>query len=178
MSQPLQPGRGRYASNPARPQPATSADDRYQHRDLVLWGAHGGAGTTTLALWLQPARDMGAMNPGPDPEYPAKTAADRALVVACRSTAWSAAQATRAVAAVRAHGDQVAVLAVVSDGWPEPETAASRFRLLEPHVGEVVRIPFIPGLRLADDPAAVPLPRRALRALAQIQAAAGRSFPI
>ena len=38
----------------------------------------------------------------------------------------------------------------------------------------MIRVPFVPGLRLADDPADVPLPRRARRALAQIQAAAGR----
>ena len=38
----------------------------------------------------------------------------------------------------------------------------------------MIRVPFIPALRLADDPAEVPLPRRARRALAQIQAAAGR----
>ena len=71
----------------------------------------------------------------------------------------------------------MAVLAVVSDGWPEPAAATSRFRLLEPQAGAVIRVPFIPALRLADDPAAVPLPRRARRALTQIQAATGRSFP-
>jgi hypothetical protein len=40
----------------------------------------------------------------------------------------------------------------------------------------VIRVPFIPALRLADDPAEVPLPRRARRALALIQAATSR-FP-
>jgi hypothetical protein len=72
----------------------------------------------------------------------------------------------------------VAVLVVVSDGWPEPVTAARRFGLLESQVRAVIRVPFIAGLRLADDPAAVPLPRRALRSLAQIQVAVGRGSPI
>ncbi len=152
--------------------------ERWQHRDLVIWGAHGGAGTTTLATWLQPAWDMGAMRPEPNPQHPAIVARGRALVVTCRSTAWSAAQATNAVAAVIRQGGQVAVIAVVSDGWPEPATATSRLRLLEPQAGLVIRVPFIPGLRLADDPASVPLPRRALRAVAHIQAACGRTFPI
>jgi len=67
------------------------------------------------------------------------------------------------------------VLAIVSDGWPEPPAATARFRLLEPQVGAIVRIPFVPGLRLADDPATVALPRRALRALDQIRAATGGS---
>jgi hypothetical protein len=148
-----------------------------QRAEVVIWGAHGGAGTSTLAIWLQPAWDMGAMGPEPDPPYPAKVSIGRALVIACRATAWSAGQATKAVAAVNRQGGQVAVLAVVSDGWPEPPAAASRFRLLEPQAGAVIRVPFIPALRLADDPATVPLPRKALRALAQIQAAAGRSSP-
>jgi hypothetical protein len=96
-------------------------------------------------------------------------------VVACRNSAWSARQATKALATVTRQGGQVAVLVVVSDGWPEPVTATRRFGLLESQVRAVIRIPFIPGLRLADDPATVPLPRRALRALAQIQAATGRN---
>lgn len=151
---------------------------QWEHRELVVWGAHGGAGTSTLAAWLQPAWDIGAMRAEPYPQYPAIVSSGRALVVTCRSTARAAAQATSAVAAVTSQGGQVAVIAVVSDGWPEPATATSRLRLLETQAGLVIRIPFIPGLRLADDPASVPLPRRALRAVAQIQAACGRALPI
>ena len=150
----------------------------WQRRDLAIWGAHGGAGTSTLATWLQPAWDMGAMRAEPDPPYPAHVATGRALVIACRNTAWSAQQATKAVAAVLKQGGQVTALAVVSDGWPEPAAAASRFRLLEPQVGAVIRVPFMAGLRLADDLAAVPLTRAACRALAQIEATAKRTFPL
>jgi hypothetical protein len=142
---------------------------------LVVWGAHGGAGTTTLAIWLQPAWDMGPARPALNPRYPAAVASSRPLIVTCRATAWSARAATTAVAAVARAGGRVAVLAVVSDGWPEPAAATSRFRLLEQQVGTVVRVPFVPGLRLSDDPAAVPLPRRAIRALDQVRAATGRS---
>ena len=151
---------------------------RTQPIELVIWGAHGGAGTSTLAAWLQPAWDAGAMRREPDPQYPAQVVRGRVLVVACRITAWSAAQATRAVTAVTRQGGHVAVLAVTSDGWPAPKTAAARFRLLEPRVGAVVWMPFIPALREAADPAVVPLPRLALRALAKIHAAAGRDLPI
>jgi hypothetical protein len=160
------------AASPAR------APRGWQRRELVIWGAHGGAGTSTLASWLQPAWDMGAMRPEPDPPYPAAVARGRALVVASRNTAWSARQATVALAAVSRQGGQVAVLAVVSDGWPEPATATRRFALLESQVRAVIRVPFVPGLRLADDPVTVPLPRRALRALARIQSATGQTFPI
>jgi hypothetical protein len=139
----------------------------------VIWGAHGGAGTTTLATWLQPAWDMGAMRPEPNPTYPAKVAQGRAFLVACRCTVSSARLATTAVAAVTRQGGHVAVLVVVSDGWPEPATATSRFQLLQAQTA-VVRVPFVAGLRLADDPAGVPLSRRARRALDQIEAITGR----
>ena len=102
----------------------------------------------------------------------------RALVVTCRSTAWSASQAAKAIAVVTRKGGRVAVLAVISDGWPEPATTTRRFRLLEPQVGAVIRVPFVPALRTADDPDQVPLPRRARRALMKIQAATGRTYPI
>ena len=72
-------------------------------------------------------------------------------------------------------GGQVAVLAVISDGWPEPATATRRFRLLQPQAGAVIRVPFVPALRAADDPDQVPLPRRVRRALSMIQAATGRN---
>jgi hypothetical protein len=158
--------------------PAPVIRGRHHRLELVIWGAHGGAGTTTLATWLQPARDAGAMSPGPDPAPPAAMTAGRVLVVACRCTAWSAAQADDAVSAVTEHGGEVALLAVVSDGRPEPHLATVRFQLLDARVGAVVRVPFVAGLRLADDPATVPLPRPVLRALAQIQAAAGRTSPL
>ncbi|HEY1919613.1 MAG TPA: hypothetical protein VGH27_28925 [Streptosporangiaceae bacterium] len=157
--------------------PAWTPSHQWQRPELVIWGAHGGAGTTTLATWLQPAWDMGAMRPQPDPPYPARVAHGRPLLVTCRCTATAARLATAAVAAVNRQGGHVAVLVIVSDGWPEPATATSRFRLLEPQVMTVVRIPFVPQLRLADDPAAVPLPHRARRALDLIQTATGRRSP-
>jgi hypothetical protein len=158
--------------------PAPVARGRHHRLEMVIWGAHGGAGTTTLATWLQPARDAGAMSPAVDPVLPAVMTAGRVLVVACRCTAWSAAQADDAVAAVTDQDGQVAVVAVVSDGRPEPHLATVRFQLLAARVGAVVRVPFVAGLRLADDPGTVPLPRPVLRALAQIQAAAGRPSPL
>lgn len=157
--------------------PPTRVPAGWQRRELVIWGAHGGAGTTTLAAWLQPTWDMGAMSPEPDPPYPAAIARGRALVVACRNTAWSGVQATKAVTAVTGQGGRVAVLAVVSDGWPEPAAARHRFQLLETHVSAVIRVPFAFGLRMSDNPAEVPLPRWARRAVAQIKTAAGRTNP-
>lgn len=156
--------------------PAFDPNRSWRRPELVVWGAHGGAGTTTLAIWLQPAWDMGAMRPEPNPPYPARVAAGRPLLVACRCTASSAQLATAAVAAVRRQGGEVIALVVVSDGWPEPAVAASRFRLLQPQVGAVIRMPFIPGLRLADNPE-VPLPRRVRQAVDQIQAITGRRSP-
>jgi hypothetical protein len=159
----------------ASDQPGRLRSQARQHAELVVWGAHGGAGITTLAAWLQPAWDMGSMGPSLNPRFPAAMASGRPLIIACRATAWSARAATTAVAVVTRAGGRVTVLAIVSDGWPEPAAATARFRLLEPQVGAVIRVPFVPGLRLADDPFAVPLPRKAVRAIDQIRAATGRS---
>jgi len=160
---------------PHRTAPSRVARYGWQRRELVIWGAHGGAGSSTLAAWLQPAWDMSPMGPGPDPPYPAEVAHGRPLLIACRNTAWSARQATTAVTAVTGQGGHVAVVAVVSDGWPEPPAATARFQLLESHADAVIRVPFVPALRLADDPAGVPLPRATRRALDQIRAVTGRT---
>jgi hypothetical protein len=158
---------------PGADEPEWLVPEELQRAERVVWGAHGGAGTTTLATWLQPAWDMGSARPPLHPRYPLTMAADQPLIVACRCSAWSARAATAAVAAVTRAGGHVTVLAIVSDGWPEPPAATARFRLLEPQITAVVRVPFVPGLRLADDPASVALPRRALRALDQIRVATG-----
>ena len=81
MSLPPPPGHGRYASDPGLPgapqpgqvpaqAPAPARGYQRHNRELVIWGAHGGAGTSTLAIWLQPAWDMGAMRPDPEPAFP------------------------------------------------------------------------------------------------------------
>lgn len=175
-----QPARGLPTAKARQPRPVQLprlATGTQAHRELSIWGAHGGTGTTTLATWLQPALDLGAMRASPGPACPASIAARRALVITCRNTAWSSARATIAVAAVTRQGGHVAVLAVVSDGWPEPERATARFGLLEPHVSAVVRVPFVAGLRPADDPPTVTLPGKALRALAEILAVTDRTLP-
>jgi hypothetical protein len=140
--------------------------------EVVVIGAHGGAGVTTLAGLLRPAWDMGAVRrPGPG-QRPLRPAG-RPVVLVARSTAAAAAHAVTATGLLAAQGVQVTVLAVIGDGLPEPAEARYRFRVLDGRVGAVVRVPFIPAFRLAADPLAVTLPRRARRALAEIRALAG-----
>ncbi len=187
-SVPVRPAgpRNRTPSGKSSPAPAAARGPRpgivpwlrsadWRPAEVLIWGAHGGAGTSTLAAWLHPACDMGAMRPGHYPRYPAWVANGRPVIVACGTTACASRAATAAVAGMTRAGAAVCVLAVVSDGWPEPAAARARIRLLEPRLGAVIRVPFLPGLRLADDPAAVPLPRQARRAVEQIRAAAGLS---
>ena len=141
--------------------------------EVVLVGAHGGAGVTTLAGLLRPAWDMGAVRrpgPGQGPLRPA----GRPVVLVARSTASAAARAVTATGLLAAQGVQVTVLAVIGDGLPEPAGARYRFRVLDGRVGAVVRVPFIPAFRLAADPRSVALPRRARHALAEIRALAGQ----
>jgi hypothetical protein len=135
----------------------------------VVAGAHGGAGTTTLAALLGAAWDMGAIL-DPDPAYPPVRAHGRSLIVVCRNTVPAARHATRAVTALHACGEQISALAIVSDGTrAEPADASARFALLEGRLGGTVRIPFVPALRLVDDPTSVALPAKARRALAHLQ---------
>jgi hypothetical protein len=85
----------------------------------------------------------------------------------------AAGHAIAATTTITRQGTPVAVLVVVGDGLPEPAEARYRFRLLEGRVGAVVRVPYIPALRVADDPLRAVLPRRVRRALAEIRSLAG-----
>lgn len=137
-------------------------------RDLVLIGAHGGAGVTTLHQLLgEGTWDLGCLPVGGAP--PRFRLGDRALVLVAR---WSVSGANRALAAVGAitdTGQQVDALVVVADGYGrEPRDARVRFRMLEPSVERIVHMPYVSGLRLVVDPCEVALPRRAQDALAAI----------
>lgn len=165
---------------PFRPDPVVRSRGPGGGSEIVVTGAHGGAGASTLAVLLHPAWDMGVIcRPGSD--CPQVRTGGRPLVLVARNTAAGSARATAAVNALAGQGVRVAVLAVVSDGLPDPVPAAYRFRLLAPRVGAMVRIPFVPLLRAADDPALVGLPRKVRRALAEIRAEAlgmaGWAFP-
>jgi hypothetical protein len=141
--------------------------------EIVLVGAHGGAGVSTLAVLLSPAWDMGAVR-GPHLGRPLR-AAGRPVVLAARVAA--AGRAIDATTAITGQGTQVAVLVVISDGLPEPAEARYRFRVLQGRVGAVVRMPFVPALRAAGSPLQVDMPRRALRALAEIRALTQEQAP-
>jgi len=134
----------------------------------VVVGAHGGAGVTMLAGLLRPAWDLGVV-PRPGHGRGLRPAGRPVLLVA-RGTLPAAGRAVAATRLLAGQGVQVAVLAVIGDGLPEPAEARYRFRVLEGRVGAVVRVPFVPAFRAAADPLSVDLPRRARRALAVIRA--------
>jgi len=141
-------------------------------REIVVVGAHGGAGTTTLAILLQPSWDIGSVR-RPSRGRPAiRPTWGRPLTLVSRNTAVAAAQAIAAINAITWQGERVAVLAIVSDGFPEPAAAAYRFQVLSARVGAVVRVPFVASLRISNDPAQVSLPRRVRRSIADIRAKA------
>jgi hypothetical protein len=143
--------------------------------EIVVVGAHGGAGVSTLAALLRPAWDMGVVR-GSRTGGPLRLGG-RPVVLAARNTVAAARRAVAATTAITRQGSQVAVLVVVSDGLPEPAEARYRFRVLEGRVGAVVRMPFVPALRVAGSPLQVDLPRRALRALAEIRMLAQEQAP-
>ena len=144
--------------------------------EVVLVGAHGGAGVTTLAGLLRPAWDLGTVRrPGPG-RGPFRSAG-RPVLLVTRNTVPAAGLAVEAVGLLEEQGVPVAVLAVVGDGLPESAEARYRFRVLDGRVGAVVRVPFVPAFRIAADPLSVALPRRARRALAEIRALAREQIP-
>jgi hypothetical protein len=166
---PDRPGsRQRPAMPPARP--------RYPPlREIVLIGAHGGAGVTTLAGLLRPAWDLGVVRrPGPGRGL---RPCGRPVVLVARGTLPAAGRAVAATRLLAGQDVQVAVLAVIGDGLPEPAEARYRFGVLEGRVGAVIRVPFVPAFRAAADPLSVDLPRRARRALAAIRALAQQHEP-
>ena len=142
---------------------------------IVLAGAHGGAGTSTLAALLAPAWDMGTVS-GTAPGGGLQPGG-RPVVLAVRNTVPAAGRAVGAASALAGGGIRVAVLVVVSDGLPEPAEARYRFRVLEGRVAAVVRMPFVPAFRVAAHPSLVDLPRRAQQALAEIRALTQQQAP-
>jgi hypothetical protein len=141
-------------------------------REIVVAGAHGGAGTTTLAILLRPSWDVGSVRRPARGCLPIRPTGGRPVVLVSRNTVAAAARATAAVNAITWQGEPIAVLVIVSDGLPEPAAATYRFQVLAPRAGGIVRVPFIASLRAADDPAHVDLPRRARRSIADIRARA------
>jgi hypothetical protein len=155
----------------SRPSPSGPTGEEGSLAEFVVAGAHGGAGTTTLAILLRPTWDLGVIRP-PRPGYPALSTGGRPLVLVSRNTVVAARRAIAAVNLITDAGERVAVLALVGDGLPEPAEAAYRFRVLSARVGVVVRVPFIASLRAVDDAEQAVLSRKARRVLGKIRAAA------
>ena len=153
--------------------PAVSADegDEPIPNEIALLGAHGGAGTSTLAFLLRSELDLGTAR---EPHLDAWDwrMQGRPLVLVTRNTAPGAIRAEAVVNALAGRGIHVAVVAVISDGLPEPWTASYRFRVMSCRVGWVVRVPFVGLLRSVEDPAKARLPWSARRAVARIEVAA------
>ncbi|WP_152563848.1 hypothetical protein [Actinomadura welshii] len=147
-----------------------------EDREVVVVGAHGGAGASTLAALLPAVWDMGSIGPLLELGRSPLRAKGRPVVLAVRNTAMAAKSATAAIGALHDWDERVSALAIVSDGGPESRDATARFALLEGRVGGVVRVPHVRELRLVEDPAGVVLPRKAQQALDELRRLAGRGF--
>ena len=159
--------------HPMTARPRTGVPPGRPHiAEIVVAGTHGGAGTSTLAALLAPAWDMGVI-PAAAPAVGLRSGG-RPVVLVARNTVAAAGRAVIAVTEVT--GLPVAVLAVISDGLPEPAEARYRFRVLQGRV-PVIRIPFVAAFRVASSPLQVDLPRRARQALAEIRALAAEQAP-
>lgn len=137
--------------------------------EVVVVGAHGGAGCTTLAALLKPSWDLGSLAHRYQPGTPPVYSKGRPLVLVCRNTVPASRAATTAITVLHGYEERVACLAVISDGAAEPKDASARLLLLESRVGGIVRFPYLRELRLLDEPSGVQLNGRAQRALADIR---------
>jgi hypothetical protein len=132
---------------------------------VVVFGCHGGAGTTTLAGLLGP----NAHEAGLDDQAAVADVAGRAVIVVARGTAAGCRLAVCAAARLTSAGADPVVVAVVADGpWPEPLAARARLRALAGHV-PVVRVPYVARWRFEDSPTVVPA--RYDRAVVRLRAA-------
>ncbi|MEU8804896.1 hypothetical protein [Spirillospora sp. NPDC048819] len=143
--------------------------------DVVLVGAHGGAGTSTLTALLPAAWDMGSIQSLLELGRSPMRAKGRPVVLVVRNTAVAAKDATAAIGALSDWDERVSALAIVSDGGPESREATARFALLAGRVGGVVRVPRVRGLRLVEDPCVIDLPGKARRALDELRCLVGMS---
>lgn len=162
-----------------RPSPADEPGDQAgdqadQVLDVVVAGAHGGAGVSTLAALLPAAWNMGSIGPLLELGRSPLRARGRPVVLVVRNTAVAAKAATAAIGALVAWEERVAALAIVSDGGPESREATARFALLDGRVGGVVRVPHVRALRLVEDPCVVALPGRVRQALGELRRLVGR----
>ncbi len=139
-----------------------------QPRSLLLVGAHGGAGVSTLTRLLAPAAvDLGA----PREWRRIRTPSWQLVGVVTGCTVAATGQAVYQVAAAARAGIVPRVLIVVGDGWPLPGTARARLRLLAAQVGQIVHVPYVPGWRYVEQPDPARLPGAVERALAAVRAA-------
>jgi hypothetical protein len=181
VAAPVRPGRPR-APHPARLQ-------------VVIAGAHGGAGVSTLAglLRLQfagtPAgRQIRVLETPPIPDAdPAQIARagwlpvpppGMPLIIAARGTAEGARRAVIAVTALERRGLRPAAVAVIADGaGPEPRLAAQRLDLIDGRAGPLIRIPFAVSLRAGASPSSARLSRRLRAAVTGLAALAVTAPP-
>lgn len=139
---------------PSHPRAAAEPDTGV---DLI--GCHGGAGTSTLAVLLPGAADLGTF----DQRTFDSLQVERPLVLVARDTVPASMRLTETVNLLSLLGRPIAGLVLMAEapGRVPPHTR-SRLRLLQHRVPTVLRIPYVPQFRFLDLAGAsrVKLPRK------------------
>jgi hypothetical protein len=143
-------------------------------QELTVGAAHDGAGATTLARLLPPARDIGTVHPRARADTTTDLVADAPFLLACRPVTSSAIATTETIATLAQTGLTVAVLVISGDGWPEDPAATACYRRLAASVSAVVRMPFVADIRGFGHPENVRLPQDAQQVLTEIRLLATR----
>jgi hypothetical protein len=184
------------ARTPAPPVQAHPGRAASARLTVCVAGAHGGAGTSTLARLLRselaaaypdglvPRVEDKAAIPDAHPQLLAAAGllpippAGVPMILVARGTPEGARRAVTALAALERRRVRPAALAVVADGaGPEPPLAVQRFDLIAERCGPLIRVPFAAAVRAGSGPESGPAPaqfgRRFHRAITALAAATG-----
>lgn len=126
-------------------------------RSLVVVGAHGGAGASTLAGFF----DSGAVSEVSPAEVrsmagDASTTPMTTALVVGQGTAKGTRAAVELAGELARSGVRVVVAIVADGGLGEPIAVRSRLRLLRDQVVAVVRVPYVARWRFIEEPANPP----------------------
>lgn len=136
---------------------------------FAVLGAHGGAGTSTVSHWLNPDGSTSTMELHQGSQLPPHYTP----VVVARSTAFGMLRASQLIG--RWHPDVPRPFLVVVRDAPLriPKPAAYRRQAVQGRVLDIVNVPYLVGLRDADNPAQGLTFRAVQRAASDLRRALG-----
>lgn len=118
-------------------------------RYFGVMGAHGGAGTSTVARWLDPHGDGSAYELARGSQLPP----NYVPLVVCRSTSYGVAAAVQLLGGWHPDVPRPYLVVVRDAPLPLPRPVRYRLRVVRPRVLGIADVPYLVRLREMDTPA-------------------------